>query len=78
MDAESCARPGLSACDAQSYLVMAMAHHRLNLSDEAHVALGKACKIVETKSPKSDSGYLGEDWQLAGYADSASRSETTH
>ena len=55
-------RPGSSVFEAQSYLVMAMTHHRLNRSDEAHVALAKACEIVEAKLPKRDSGDLGQDW----------------
>jgi len=61
------ARSGVSPFDAQSYLVMAMAHHHLNHSDEAHVALGKACEIVETKLPKLESGYLGAwtEWVVA-------------
>jgi len=56
------ARLGQSRWDAQSYLIMAMAQHRLNRIGEAHVALGKACEIVETTLPKLESGYLGGDW----------------
>ena len=41
---------------------MAMANYRLNRIAEAHIALGKACEIVETKLPKLDSGYLGYLW----------------
>jgi tetratricopeptide (TPR) repeat protein len=46
----------------QSYMVLAMAHYRLNEHEEARATFAKGVEIEESKLPKLDSAYLGPDW----------------
>jgi serine/threonine protein kinase/tetratricopeptide (TPR) repeat protein len=48
---------------AQSYIVMAIAHHQLSHTNDARIALDKAVEIVKTKLPKIESGPLTDNWQ---------------
>jgi eukaryotic-like serine/threonine-protein kinase len=47
--------------DAEAYLVLAMAHHQLNQSDEARAALAEGSSIIEAK-PTVGIRALGVDW----------------
>ena len=46
----------------QSYMVLAMAQHRLDQREEARSALAEGLAIKEARLPKLESGYLGPDW----------------
>jgi hypothetical protein len=48
--------------DVQAYAVLAMAHHQLKQTDEAHTAFAKGAEIERMKLAKLESGYLGENW----------------
>ncbi len=48
--------------EAQTLLVLAMAHHRLGHMDQARSLFAEATKIIDGQLPKADSGALGEAW----------------
>lgn len=50
------------ACEADTYLISAMAHVKLNQNDDAHKNLEHGLKIVQTKLPALDNGDLGDRW----------------
>ena len=47
--------------DATAYLLLSMAHHRLQQPGQARDAMAKARVVMEQKFPKTNSG-LGADW----------------
>jgi tRNA A-37 threonylcarbamoyl transferase component Bud32/tetratricopeptide (TPR) repeat protein len=47
----------------QAFMVLAMAQHQLNQTDEARAALVKGLEIVSRSFPKEGSGNLDEQWQ---------------
>jgi tetratricopeptide (TPR) repeat protein len=49
-------------CEADTYFVLAMAHHKLKQDDEARTALAHGRRIVKTRMPKLDSKDLGLAW----------------
>jgi serine/threonine protein kinase len=49
-------------CEADTYLVLAMAQHQLKQPDEARAALARGLEIVQKKLPKLDGGDLGLSW----------------
>jgi tetratricopeptide (TPR) repeat protein len=48
--------------DAEASLVLAMARHQLKQTSQANAAFLKGQDILETKTPKLESGDLGPDW----------------
>ena len=50
----------VDAADAEAWMVLAMAQGQLKRPEEARHALAKGVKLIEKKSPRSESG---EDWQ---------------
>jgi len=48
--------------NAQAYMVLAMAQHRLNHTEEARSTFAKGVEIVNTKLTQMDSGDLGVGW----------------
>ncbi len=48
--------------EAQTLLLLAMAHHGLGQKDEAKKLFEQAAKIIDEKLPKADSGAIGEAW----------------
>jgi hypothetical protein len=53
---------GPDICEADTYLVAAMAHHQLKQPDEARADLARGLEIVQSKLPGLDSGDLGISW----------------
>jgi len=53
---------GWDMCEADTYLVLAMAQHQLRQPEEARAALARGLEIVQTKLPKLDGGDLGAAW----------------
>jgi WD40 repeat protein/Flp pilus assembly protein TadD len=51
-----------STRDVEAYMVLAMAHYRLNQDGDAGVALGKGVEIAERELRKLESGDLGAGW----------------
>jgi tRNA A-37 threonylcarbamoyl transferase component Bud32/tetratricopeptide (TPR) repeat protein len=47
----------------QAFMVLAMAQHQLNQTEEARAALAKGLEIVNKSFPKEGSGNLDEQWQ---------------
>jgi tetratricopeptide (TPR) repeat protein len=53
---------GRDMCEADTYLISAMAHQKLKQPSEARAAFARARRIVKTRSPKLDSKDLGPAW----------------
>ena len=49
-------------CEADSYMLLAMAKHRLQEPQSAQAALARGEELVQTRIAKLDSGDLGVDW----------------
>jgi tetratricopeptide (TPR) repeat protein len=48
---------------AQSYIVLAMAKHQLNQTDEAKTALATAAAIIQNEMPQVEGGDLTDGWR---------------
>ena len=57
--------PARDMCEADSYLVLAMARFQANDREQARAALDRGLQIVQTKLPRPDSGDLGASWHDA-------------